>query len=81
MAMKKFAPIGLNAEGKEVEEIVKLLAKAGSSVKPTKKYTIGVRSAVLSFQKKNKLPATGIVDGKTWMALQAFKLLRKPRKK
>ena len=73
----KFKPFKLNAEGKEVLEISKLLGKAGSSLKPTKKFNIGMLSAVKSFQKKNGLPVTGIVDKKTWEKLHAIKPIRR----
>ena len=74
--MKKFL-IGIGYEGKEVIEIQKKLVLAGSSIKPVKKYTIGMYSAVKAFQKKAGLPATGIVDKATWNKLMAVKPKRK----
>ena len=61
-----FKPIKLNDTGAEVRKVSTLLKKHGSTIKPTSKFHIGVRSAVVAFQKKNKLPATGVVDKKTW---------------
>ena len=74
--MKKFL-IGVGYEGKEVIDIQKKLVLAGSSIKPVKKYTIGMFSAVKAFQKKAKLPATGLVDKATWNKLMAVKAPRK----
>jgi len=78
--MKKFL-IGIGYAGKEVNEIQKQLVLAGSTIKPVKTYTIGMFSAVKAFQKKNGLPATGIVDKPTWNKLMAVKPARKTRKK
>ena len=78
--MKKFL-IGIGYAGKEVNEIQKQLVLAGSTIKPVKVYTIGMFSAVKAFQKKNGLPATGIVDKPTWNKLMAVKPARKTRKK
>ena len=76
--MRKFVPIGLGYEGKEViEKIRKQLVLAGSTIKPVKTYTIGMFSAVKAFQKKNGLAVTGIVDKKTWDKLMAVKPARK----
>ena len=77
----KLKPFKLNDEGKEILEISKLLAKAGSSIKPTKTFTIGMLSAVKSFQKKSGLPVTGIVDKKTWEKLHAIRPTKKASKK
>lgn len=74
--MKKFL-IGIGYEGKEILEICKKLHMAGSSIKPVKKYTIGMYSAVKAFQKKAGLPATGVVDKATWNKLMAVKPSRK----
>ena len=77
----KFKPFKLNDEGKEVLEISKLLGKAGSSLKPTKTFNIGMLSAVKAYQKKNGLPVTGIVDKKTWEKLHAPRPIKKTSKK
>lgn len=81
MAILKFKPIKLNDKGAAVKEAAKLLAKAGSSIKPTEEFNVGMRSAVCAFQKKNGLPVTGIIDKKTWDKLQAYKAPRKGLKK
>ena len=77
MAIVKFTLIKLGDSGAKVLEISKLLAKAGSSIKPTKEFTIGMRSAVTAFQKKNKLAVSGCVDKKTWDKLQTYKKAKK----
>ena len=59
-------PIKLGDEGQIVKDACVLLALHGSSVKPVTKFTIGVRSAVIAFQKKNKLAPSGKIDKKTW---------------
>lgn len=79
--MLRFKPIVLGDEGKEVVDIQKCLAKAGSSIKPTSVFTIGMMSAVKAFQKKNGLPVTGKVDKKTWDKLHAVKPVKKTTKK
>ena len=62
-------PVKLDHKGAIVKDITTLLAKNGSSVKVTDTYHIGVRSAVVAFQKKNNLEPTGIVDKNTWIKL------------
>lgn len=59
-------PFGLGAHGPEVLYMCIQLQKKGSSIKLTDKFHIGMHSAVSSFQSKNKLKVTGIVDKKTW---------------
>lgn len=59
-------PVKLGCAGPEVLWICSLLQKKGSTVKLSEKFHIGVRSAVISFQKKNGLKPTGVVDKKTW---------------
>ena len=59
-------PVKLGEHGPAVLWICRMLQKNGSTVKLTDKFHIGVRSAVISFQKKNKMKPTGIVDKKTW---------------
>lgn len=65
-------------ENKDVLEAQKLLKLAGSTIKPTGKFTIGMLSAVKAFQKKNGLAVTGKIDTKTMNKLKA---LAKPAKK
>ena len=69
----RFKPIKIGDKGPVITEIQKLLVKSGSTIKPTKVFHIGMQSAVCAFQRKNKLPQTGIVDKKTWDKLQALK--------
>lgn len=75
----KFTELKLNDTGKDILEASRLLKKAGSSLKPTSTFTIGMMSAVKAFQKKHKLAVTGRIDLKTWNKLQTYKLI-KPRK-
>lgn len=77
----KFKELVLNSEGKDVLEASKLLAKSGSSLKPTSKFNIGMLSAVRSFQKKHKLAVTGIINKTTWNKLQTYKLVRSRKAK
>lgn len=53
--------------------LCELLRAHGSTIKDTDKFTIGVKTAVKAFQKKNGLEETGIVDRKTWRKLKAKK--------
>lgn len=62
-------PLKLGDKGPAVQYIVLWLAQKGSTVKPTSIFHIGVRSAVVSFQKKNNLKPTGVIDKKTWTKL------------
>ena len=64
-------PVKFGDKDEIVRGIAELLRKHGSTVKDTDVFTIGMRSAVVAFQKKNKLPATGVVDKKTWTKLNA----------
>lgn len=65
MAIKKFVNIKLNDEGAMVKKIAAALRKHGSTIKLTSKFHIGMRSAVVKFQKNHGLPVTGEVDKKT----------------
>ena len=69
MALKTFKNIQLNDKGTDVKKIAAALKKHGSSIKPTSVFTIGMRSAVVSFQKKHNLKPTGIVNQTTWNKL------------
>lgn len=69
--LTRFSIMKLNDVGPNVAAARKLLAKAGSSIKPGKKFDIGMLSAVKSFQKKNGLQVTGVIDKKTWDKLSA----------
>ena len=59
-------PVKMGAEGKVVAWICRKLRDKGSTIKETEKFNIGVRSAVVSFQKRKNLNPTGIVDKRTW---------------
>ena len=73
MAVKpKFTPIKYGAEGKEVKECQKALKQAGSTIQITGKFTIGMVSAVKSFQKKHGLKITGAIDAKTFLKLAEY---------
>lgn len=82
----KFVKMVVGSAGSEVTKAQKLLVKAGSSIKVTGKYGIGMYSAVKAFQKRNGLPATGEIDAKTMKKLAEYdkpakKTIRKPAKK
>lgn len=64
-------------EGKEVLKYQKLLQKTGSSIKLNGVFSIGMASAIRSFQKKMKLKETGILDAKTVAALEKYKVAKK----
>lgn len=86
MAGKKKEPVWqlkLHDGSKEVLDAQKMLATLGSTVQATGVYSIGTMSAVRSFQKKNGLDVTGIIDKKTWDRLYALThtVKRTPAKK
>lgn len=62
-------PLKLGDTGPAVQYMMLWLKQKGSSLKPTNKFHIGMRSAVISFQKKNSLKPTGVIDKKTWEKL------------
>lgn len=62
-------PLKLNDKGPAVQFMALWLKQKGSSLQPTNVFHIGMRSAVISFQKKNGLKPTGIIDKKTWEKL------------
>lgn len=74
----KFIKMAYGEAGARITKAQKLLAKAGSSIKPNGVYTIGMVSAVKAFQKKHKLPVTGVIDAKTMNKLAEYD---KPAKK
>lgn len=71
MAVKKTIELELGQQGPHILEAQIMLAKLGSTVKPTGMFTIGMLSAVKAFQKKNDLAVTGIINQKTWNLLVA----------
>ena len=70
MATKKFEypgkPIKLGEKGAIIQWIQEQLKKNGSAIKPRQIFDIGMLSAVKSFQQKNNLKVTGVIDKKTW---------------
>ena len=68
----KFVKMAYGEAGARITKAQKLLAKAGSSIKPNGVYTIGMVSAVKAFQKKHKLPVTGVIDAKTMNKLAEY---------
>lgn len=68
----KFIKMAYGEAGARIKKAQKLLAKAGSSIKPNGIYTIGMVSAVKAFQKKHKLPVTGVIDAKTMNKLAEY---------
>lgn len=71
-----FTALEYGEKGKSIEEAQKLLQKAGSTIKVSGLFTIGMVSAVKRFQKNHNLPVTGVIDKKTWDKLQTYKLKR-----
>lgn len=64
-------------ENKEVLKYQKLLQKTGSKIKLTGIFTIGMTTAIKSFQKKAKLAVTGKLDAKTVAELEKVKNTKK----
>lgn len=75
MATKKvtYPELKMGSKGELVTQLQDLLSKAGSKIKVKGVFNIGTQSAVRSFQKKNDLPVTGVVDKKTWAKLLKVK--------
>ena len=73
--VKKYPVYG--DEGKEVLKYQKLLQKAGSKIQLNSIFTIGMATAIRSFQKKNKLAQTGKLDAKTAALLEKVKPAKK----
>jgi peptidoglycan hydrolase-like protein with peptidoglycan-binding domain len=65
-----YPALKLYDRGPKVKLASELLAKHGSTLKPTEHFTLAMRSAVLAFQRKHDLEKTGIIDKKTWKALK-----------
>lgn len=68
----KFVKMAYGEVGARITKAQKLLIKAGSSIKPNGIYSIGMVSAVKAFQKKHKLPVTGVIDAKTMNKLAEY---------
>lgn len=67
-----FRAIYFKSPEKDIKEAQELLRKAGSTVKATGKYTIGMYTAVKAFQKKHNLAVTGKIDYKTMRKLKTY---------
>jgi len=81
MATKKTMVLELGATGAEVTKCQKLLQAAGSGIKVTGEFGIGMASAVRSFQKKNGLEVTGKIDAKTLKKLEESAPKKTPKPK
>ena len=68
----KFIKMVYGEKSDRVKKAQKLLAKAGSSIKPNGLYSIGMVTAVKAFQKKHKLEVTGEIDAKTMNKLAEY---------
>lgn len=55
---------------KDILKAQKWLRNLGSSIKLTGKMSIGMETALCTFQRKNLLPITGKLDEITWKALK-----------
>ena len=71
--MPIFKKMVLNDKGPQIKVAQELLKKAGSTIKITGVFSIGMLSAVRAFQKKNGLKVTGIIDNATWKKLMSVK--------
>ena len=59
------------SEGKDVQDLQKRLYDLGYlKIRPSGYFGEASKQAVISFQQKQDLPATGIVDARTWEALK-----------
>ena len=56
---------------KDILKAQNWLQGCGSSIKATGKFTIGMTTALISFQKKYGLKATGELDQETWKKLKS----------
>ena len=75
--MKRVFPLKLNDENAKVKEAQQYLQKAGSTIKVSGIFTIGMLSAVKRFQKMNGLKVTGQIDKATFEKLSALKTARR----
>ena len=67
---KRNPELELNDKGYDVLEASRLLRSHGSKMRETMHFTIGMRSAVVNFQKKHNLEPTGVIDKAAWKALR-----------
>ena len=68
----KFIKMVYGEKSARITKAQKLLAKAGSTIKPNGIFSIGMVSAVKAFQKKHKLPVTGVIDARTMNKLAEY---------
>jgi len=59
--------------GKKVENVQKLLQRTGSNIKVNGYFSIGMVTAIKSFQKKNNIYQTGTLDSITMKALKKYR--------
>ena len=59
-------------EGAAVKKYQKMLAKTGSKIQINGRFTIGMTTAIKSFQKKAKIKVTGKLDAKTVNAMDSW---------
>ena len=82
----KFIKMAYGEKSARITKVQKLLAKAGSAIKPNGIFSIGMVSAVKAFQRKHKLPVTGVIDATTMNKLAEYdkpakkQTIRKPAK-
>ena len=60
-----------HTSSKDVAKAQKWMKNLGSSITVNGKFTIGMTNAICTFQRKNKLPITGILDDATWKKLKS----------
>lgn len=64
-----YPDIQQGSTGEIVIQLQDFLVHAGSNIRIDGVFGLGTRNAVRAFQKKHKLPVTGIVNDKTWIKL------------
>lgn len=69
----------LGDKGTKVTEAQMLLRRAGSTIQPTGIFTIGMVSAVKSFQRKHGLAVTGIINNATWDKLHEMNPIKQSK--
>lgn len=60
----------MHTSEKDIVKAQKWLKALGSTVKVNGRMTIGMTTAIISFQRKHQLPATGELDKNTWKELK-----------
>jgi len=60
----------MHTSEKDILKAQTWLSMLGSKIKVTGKATIGMETALYTFQRKNLLPLTGKLDDITWKALK-----------